>query len=81
MGILYGWLGDSLVFYPCCVTTFRHVIVVMFETMLKVAKRITTWINESQLEYFVQEPSEACVGDGGPLIMVHIDVGYINGCR
>ena len=57
--------------YPFVTTTFRHVIVVWFETMmmLKVAKK------ESQLEHCVQEPDEVCIGDGGPPILVHKDVG------
>ena len=37
--------------------------------------------NESQLEYCVQEPNEACIGDGGPpnynVVYIIIDMNII----
>ena len=35
---------------------------------------------ESQLEYCVQEPNEAWVGDDRPPILVHMAVGDMYGC-
>ena len=68
-------MGDSLVVYPC-VTTFRHVIVVKFETMSNVAKGITTAV----LEYYVQEHNEACVGGDGPPRLLHMEIKDTYGC-
>ena len=52
------------------VTIIRHVAVVKFETLSRLAMNHTTIV----LAYYVQEPNEACVGDDGPPRQVHVDI-------
>ena len=64
---------DSLMVYTC-VTTFRHVIVVKFEIMSKVANLITTWILCTRTKWSMI----MYIGDGGPSILVGKCMGIIN---